>query len=93
MFNICPVCGYEPSVPFEDSDICYCCGTQFGYHDCTRSYAELRTRWIESGSPWHSKRVPMPFDWDALTQLVENLKYKPTSNEKSLLHSHKPVVP
>jgi hypothetical protein len=77
MFNICPVCGYRPIEPYEDSDICACCGVQFGYHDCTRTHEELRTQWIESGARWHSRRVPVPYGWNAVTQLVENLRYTP----------------
>lgn len=74
--NRCPVCGYngldEPA--FDDVgapsfDICDCCGTQFGYHDSTKSHATLRAEWVAKGMPWHSRVTPPPHDWDPVKQL------------------------
>jgi hypothetical protein len=72
----CPVCGYsdldEP--PYDkygcaSFDICPCCGTEFGYHDATRSHAQLRQDWVTRGAPWFSTMPPPP-DWSALEQLT-----------------------
>jgi hypothetical protein len=74
--NECPVCGYkgldEPAfdnVGAPSYEICDCCGTEFGYHDTTKSHAALRQEWVAKGMPWHSKIVPPPTDWDPAEQL------------------------
>jgi hypothetical protein len=71
----CPVCGYgglaEPAYDehgCSSHEICPSCGTQFGYHDCSTSHAELRTRWLEGGARWRSQQ-PQPENWSALAQL------------------------
>lgn len=62
--NTCPVCGYSkmefPATRFDT--ICACCGTQFGYDDCTRSHASLRKDWIKRGCLYFDFRVE-PKDW------------------------------
>jgi transcription elongation factor Elf1 len=72
----CPVCGFAGlSEPAYDSsgcasfEICPSCGTEFGYHDATKSHAELRKLWLDAGAPWRSQTTPPPHDWDALEQL------------------------
>lgn len=66
----CPVCGYDALAdPPADYSICTCCGTEFGYHDLTRSWEALRDRWIASGARWFSDYTPPPPDWDVLRQL------------------------
>jgi hypothetical protein len=74
--NKCPVCGYNGlDTPSYDGfgnpsyDICDCCGTQFGYHDHSTSFAVLRDRWIAKGMPWHSRAVAPPPGWDPVQQL------------------------
>ncbi len=58
--------GDEPS-----RDICPCCGTEFGYEDCTRYSALLaRRRWIDDGFRWHSRLDGPPVDWDPRAQLA-----------------------
>ena len=69
MNNYCPVCGYDFHEPVEDSMICACCGTQYGYHDSTASHAELRERWIDAGAKWHSRRILPAADWSLVKQL------------------------
>ena len=73
--NICPVCGYskllEPArnnnVP--SFEICSCCGTEFGYDDCSQEkIMKLRKEWIESGYKWFSEE-DKPDNWDAIEQL------------------------
>jgi len=70
MNYICPVCGFDrlPEEP-EDHVICPSCGTQFGYHDVTRSHSELRSQWVAMGMPWRSRRVPKPDRWSPTLQL------------------------
>jgi hypothetical protein len=68
--NNCRVCGYELLAPPWGHDghsptweICPCCGTEFGYEDCTPASARnMREKWILSGKKWFdvSKK---PNDW------------------------------
>src|SRR6266436_998163 len=67
----CPTCGYPLSAPIEDSDICPSCGTQFGYSDSGRTYAELRENWIQLGANWHSRIWPAPRGWNPWWQLIQ----------------------
>jgi hypothetical protein len=69
---VCPVCAY-PRLPHPPVDftICPSCGTEFGYHDSTRSYSELRFYWIENGMQWHSRVVRQPQDWNPVAELLE----------------------
>jgi hypothetical protein len=66
----CPVCGFNamPSPP-EDHHICSCCGTEFGYDDVRRSYADLQRSWIDRGCPWFSTRLVQPEGWSPIAQL------------------------
>jgi len=70
----CPVCGF-PEMPFppQDNNICSCCGTEFGYHDCSLSHSQLRQMWIGRGAPWFSTALTAPPDWNAAKQLKEFL--------------------
>ena len=68
--NNCRVCGLYAIEPPWGSDgetpsweICLCCGTEFGYEDCTiDSVKKQREKWISSGCNWIDIEV-MPFDW------------------------------
>ncbi|MDR6496626.1 hypothetical protein J2797_006553 [Paraburkholderia terricola] len=69
----CRVCGYEVSEPpwGEDGDsptwdICPCCGTEFGYEDCTPASAQKkRELWISSGEKWFdASKKPMDWNYD-----------------------------
>jgi predicted amidophosphoribosyltransferase len=52
MNNLCPVCGYKHTP--EEHSICSCCGTEFGYDDCSLSHEELRNNWLKNGAKWFS---------------------------------------
>ena len=46
----CPVCGFLLKFePYEDGlcsfEICYCCGSQFGYDDSCNTEVALKERW------------------------------------------------
>lgn len=77
--NNCRVCGYElSSAPWGDDgdtpswDICPCCGTEFGYEDCTLVSAKnKRNRWFADGCKWFDPKS-RPLDWDCEHQL-ENI--------------------
>ncbi|MDQ3648866.1 MAG: hypothetical protein M3458_01040 [Acidobacteriota bacterium] len=68
----CPVCGYNQ---LEDApanhEICPSCGTEFGYHDFTRSHVELRAQWLAKGAQWHSRIDPKPYGWNPYRQLFD----------------------
>lgn len=50
-------------------DICDCCGTEFGYQDCTKESVKAnRKRWLEGGANW-SVLKEKPKDWDIEKQL------------------------
>lgn len=73
----CPVCGYpdleEPAFDEFGSAtfvICPSCGTEFGYHDATRSHEQLRQCWLANGACWHSRVVPAPAGWSPPDQLA-----------------------
>lgn len=71
---VCSVCSYQGlHAPPEDFLICPCCGTQFGYHDATRSHSQLRLLWVEKGAKWHSRAISGPPNWDARLQLNNGL--------------------
>ena len=72
----CKVCGFhgldEP--PFDDFGcgsfaICPCCGTEFGYDDCSTTNDSLRRKWILSGMKWWSNSMLPPLDFDPFVQL------------------------
>ena len=73
--NICPVCGYKLDEPPYDEagyasfNICPSCGTEFGYHDATKSHAELRMTWLQSGAKWWSRHESPPEGWNPEEQL------------------------
>jgi len=68
--NYCRVCGYELNdPPWGDDgcsptwDICPCCGTEFGYEDCTPASArKTRAKWISNGKKWFDASKK-PADW------------------------------
>jgi hypothetical protein len=69
----CPVCGFDQlSSPPMNHVMCPCCGTEFGYHDCTRSHLELMNRWLAKGAPWFSKSIAPPAGWSWFNQLVSS---------------------
>jgi hypothetical protein len=71
-YHACPVCGFgRLPRPLEDFDICPCCGTEFGYDDCTISHEELRRRWIKAGANWWSETTQPPTEWNPIIQLLE----------------------
>ena len=67
----CPTCGYPLKNPPTDSEICPSCGTQFGYSDSGRTYAELRENWVRRGAPWHSRVHRTPYAWNPWLQLIQ----------------------
>ncbi len=70
MTHVCPVCGYQGLPrPAANDLICPSCGTQFGYHDCSVSHAELRLEWIRRGLTWHSRILSKPSGWNPYVQL------------------------
>ena len=72
--HMCPVCGFagldEPAYSDGEAsfDICPSCGTQFGLHDCDKSWASLRQRWIRKGCRFHFPPQQPP-GWSAKEQL------------------------
>jgi hypothetical protein len=75
-FYSCPVCGFGMmDGPPRDHYICPCCDTQFGYHDVTKSYRELRNRWLQNGGRWSDVYDPiyryMPATWNGFRQAIE----------------------
>ena len=69
MVNTCPVCGYLMAYPATDYHICPCCGTEFGYDDAGRTYAEIRAAWLRGGAHWWSPVDSQPDGWDPYLQL------------------------
>jgi hypothetical protein len=68
---VCPVCGYpEMEAPPEKYAICPSCGTEFGYSDAARSYAELRAFWRTNGMKWWAQWMPAPANWNPRRQLA-----------------------
>ncbi len=73
--NICPICGY-PNLQYPayddygcpSSEICSCCGTEFGYHDASKTHEELRKKWLDEGMLWFSQERK-PSTWNAINQL------------------------
>lgn len=74
---ICPICGYyglnEPAW-LEDGitssfEICPCCGTEFGYHDCKPEGKKKQyEQWVSRKYEWHFPQ-DKPKDWDLDKQL------------------------
>lgn len=78
MKHICPVCGYpEMSEPAYDEYkcptyyICPSCGTEFGYHDATKSFDDLRYQWIASGAKWSDVNETAPVNWSPYKQMAK----------------------
>lgn len=80
----CKICGlYLENMPWgEDgisptSEICPCCGVEFGYEDYTiESIIEYRKQWIGNGCNWfNSKEIPQNWDLDKQMQDIPD-KYK-----------------
>lgn len=69
--NSCRVCGYGLGTPpwGDDGksptwDICPCCGTEFGYEDCTPASAKRkREEWVANEKKWFDARQK-PADWN-----------------------------
>jgi hypothetical protein len=80
---VCPVCAYSKlrHAPV-DFTICPSCGTEFGYHDSTKTYSDLRTEWIMLGMRWHSRAIPQPADWNPVANLI-NQGYWPVRDTSS----------
>jgi hypothetical protein len=72
----CRVCGLiQSEAPWgEDGStpnfiICACCGTEFGYEDCTKESVKVqRTKWLNSGANWWELKNK-PNHWDINAQL------------------------
>jgi hypothetical protein len=70
MFS-CPVCYFNqmPDPP-QDYNICPCCGTEFGYDDEFKTFAQLRADWINAGMQWFFRQPPL--FWSPVLQLALN---------------------
>lgn len=77
-FMNCRVCGLvQSAAPWGDdgacgsSDICDCCGTEFGYEDNNvESARAARRRWVTSGYQWFAPKL-MPMGWSVDRQLAQ----------------------
>lgn len=73
---ICRVCGkIQDDPPWgEDGNcptynICDCCGTEFGYGDCTLEAVKAsRKRWLETGARWKYPEEK-PTNWSLENQI------------------------
>ena len=66
----CPVCGYGMQDAPRDNNICASCGTEFGYHDSGRTFAQIRKEWIKGGVPWSDSHTLPPIDWNPYIQML-----------------------
>jgi hypothetical protein len=57
--------------PPEDNSICSCCGTEFGYDDANKTYAEIAQNWTRHGAKWFSSYVTPPAHWNPWLQLID----------------------
>ena len=72
----CRACGLlQDDLPWgEDGNtptftICDCCGTEFGYDDCTKkAIIQSRKRWLSNGAEWQ-KLSAKPQAWNLSQQL------------------------
>ncbi|ENU31605.1 hypothetical protein F991_00372 [Acinetobacter sp. CIP-A165] len=72
----CRVCGFiQCEEPWgEDGStpnfmICACCGTEFGYEDCTKESVKVqRDKWLDAGGRWWELKNK-PNNWDMNEQL------------------------
>jgi hypothetical protein len=83
--DYCPVCACTlPLPPRGDhsprTDVCPCCGIQFGIDDAAGGYLvratiydHWRAQWIGAGMPWRSRTVQQPEGWNAAAQ-IERLR-------------------
>jgi len=91
MEHTCPVCGYAnlAELPYDKTggasfEICPSCETEFGYHDASKSHAELRKLWLAAGAPWRSRATVSPPDWSGIEQLrAAGLDITPSTNRVS----------
>ena len=77
MDTLCPVCGYVWEIPFRDFDTCPCCGTEYGYHDFSKTqegrasrHRRLRRQWLEREAPWFSPVKQPPDGWNPYEQVL-----------------------
>jgi hypothetical protein len=77
--------------PPSDYHICPSCGTEFGYDDAGRSYAELRTNWLRGGAKWWSPVDPQPDHWDGFVQVSNLLSGFSTILTASVAASDQPI--
>lgn len=71
LYYQCPVCGYgQMPDPPQDFNICPSCGTEFGYHDSSKSHRSLRNKWLTKGAKWFSFATPRPDYWNGFLQVV-----------------------
>jgi len=76
--NNCRVCGFDLLSPPWGNDgrtpsweICPCCGTEFGYDDCTiASIRKKRTEWLSSGQKWFNESKKQK-EWSLGNQLLQ----------------------
>ncbi len=72
----CRVCGLNQGEPpwgeggvCPTYDICNCCGTEFGYGDCSlKAIQASRERWLLNGAYWKSPKGKPP-NWSLEEQL------------------------
>jgi hypothetical protein len=75
---MCRVCGLlQEEKPWgEDGktpsfDMCLCCGSDFGYEDCSPSSAKLaREKWLSKNELWNIPRFK-PANWSLEEQLAQ----------------------
>ena len=93
MSYLCPVCGYNrlEEEPYDkngiaSSEICPCCGFEFGYDDFSEghTFESYREKWITEGCQWFDI-TEMPDNFDILEQL-SNLPQLTEKDLKLLIH-------
>lgn len=68
--HVCPVCNFPnlEGPPYIDGEatfvICPSCGTEFGYSDVSKSFQQLREKWVSAGCPWWGGGQEKPKDWN-----------------------------
>lgn len=75
--SYCRVCGFEsPFLPWGADgkspswEICPCCGTEFGYEDCSvQSARKKRAEWVKNGMKWFKERA-RPENWNFDDQAI-----------------------
>ena len=74
--NRCRVCGLDHGEPIwgetghsPNYGICACCGTEFGYNDCTlEEIRERRAKWLSNVEQWRWPK-DKPVNWDYKEQM------------------------